>query len=325
MQPWPGIHQLCRGPARREHPRPHIRHQLQRTPARGFLEQIHADLCTSISEVDGQIERYDELVEKTELVSKIPDFDVFSEARSLFFKGSARKFSRKRTEERYLVVFSDILLVAEPLPLIRKVFKVNKLYMSGEYNILPVDDCPPFVCAVDVRQQAKSFRVNMVTSDEKNAILAAFERVLQACGVSQGQLRMRGFAPGRRLPIERWDRVTRLPRARQYTLRIPADTQVQFAMATIREPQRQVGPDRRRGRDRRGGSSCAVYQSQLISSRKIGQNSKSVLGRWPAPTTFLDWVGLVNHHWIAQCAITVKVTSGTFPRLHYWNNSGVVP
>jgi hypothetical protein len=165
------------------------------TPARDFLERIHADLCTSISEVDGQIERYDELIEKTELISRITDFDVFSEARSLFFKGSATKFSRKRTEERFLVVFSDVLIVAEPLPLNRRAFRVNKLYKSGEYNILSVDDHPPFLCAVDVRQQRKSFRLNMATSDEKKAILAAFERVLQACGVSQSQLRMRGFAP----------------------------------------------------------------------------------------------------------------------------------
>jgi hypothetical protein len=39
---------------------------------------------------------------------------------------------------------------------IKNTYKVNKLYKSGEYNLLlPVPDYAPFVNAVDIRQQTK--------------------------------------------------------------------------------------------------------------------------------------------------------------------------
>jgi hypothetical protein len=163
---------------------------------RQFFEEIHEEVCAAISRVDDEIGEYGELLLKTELDSKILEFDILAEPRRLFFSGPVTKFSRKFTEERYLAVFSDVLLVAEPAVLgLSRNLKVNKLYKSGEYNILPVEDCPPFLHAVDVRQQTKSFRVNMAKAEDKKAILEGFAKMKQDAGIKQGELEMKGFAP----------------------------------------------------------------------------------------------------------------------------------
>jgi hypothetical protein len=163
---------------------------------RQFFEDVHGEVCAAIARVDEEIEQYDELLLKTELDEKILEFDILAQQRRMFFGGPATKFSRKFTEERYIVVFSDLLLVAEPAALgLSRNLKVNKLYKSGEYNILPVDDCQPFLHAVDVRQQIKSFRVNMAKAEDKKAILEAFEKVKQCAGIRPGELEMKGFAP----------------------------------------------------------------------------------------------------------------------------------
>jgi hypothetical protein len=163
---------------------------------RQFFEEVHRQVCRAIARVDDEIEEYDELLLKTELDSKILEFDILAEPRRMFFGGPATKFSRKFTQERYIVVFSDLLLVAEPAALrLSRNLKVNKLYKSGEYNILPVEDRQPFLHAVDVRQQTKSFRVNMPKAEDKKAILEAFEKMKQNAGIGQGELEMKGFAP----------------------------------------------------------------------------------------------------------------------------------
>jgi hypothetical protein len=158
------------------------------------VDQVLRELCEAMAQVDERMEQYDELVEKSQLDSKILDFDVFMETRRLFFNGLVMKFSRKTIDERLLVVFSDLLLVAEPA-LSKGTYKVNKIYTSGEYNLVAVVDCAPFANAVDIRQQTKSFRVNMPKKEDKKAILDAFEKVKQANGISQDDLDNRGFAP----------------------------------------------------------------------------------------------------------------------------------
>jgi hypothetical protein len=164
------------------------------TPEHALVEQVLRDLCEAMAQVDERIEQYDELLEKSDLDCRILDFDVFRESRRLFFYSSVLKFSRKTVDDRFIVVFSDLLLVAEPA-LNKGTYKVNKLYNSGEYNLLAVADCPPFANAVDIRQQTKSFRVNLPKPEDKRAILEAFEKVKQANGITQDDLENRGFAP----------------------------------------------------------------------------------------------------------------------------------
>lgn len=158
------------------------------------LKTTQATLNQAIQEIDTKIEKFDEWVGKLGVQSKISDFDVMGKERSLFYHGQVTKFSRKRTEIRYIALFSDVLVVAAPTPL-SKTFKVNKLYVSGEYMIMNVTDCEPFINAVDVRQQKKSFRVNCQSLTDKKSILEGFERMKQFNKVTQEALEMRGFAP----------------------------------------------------------------------------------------------------------------------------------
>jgi hypothetical protein len=128
-----------------------------------------------------------------ELSSRLVDFPVFVYQRRLFFQGEALKFSRKWTNNRFLILFSDVLVVAEPAVLDK--LKINKLYKSGEYLVTDVADRPPFLHAIDIRQKAKSFRANMKGPDEKQQFLAAFAKMKRLRGISQIDLEKRGFAP----------------------------------------------------------------------------------------------------------------------------------
>ena len=172
-----------------------IKNTPEDSPDLEILKTTQETLDQAIHEIDTKIEKFDEWVAKLGVQSKIYDFDALgNKDRSLFYNGQVTKFSRKRTEVRYIALFSDVLVVAAPMPL-SKMFRVNKLYKSGEYNIMDVDDREPFVNAVDVRQQQKSFRVNCQSQADKKGILDGFEKMKQVNGITQESLEMRGFAP----------------------------------------------------------------------------------------------------------------------------------
>lgn len=153
------------------------------------LEKIQEE----VSKLDRVIDEFEEANTMGELQSKITGFYVFQDKRRLLYHGDAVKFSRKWTNNRYLVMFSDVLLVAETTMIVY--LKVNKLYKSGEYLVSDVADRPPFQNAVDIRQNRKSFRVNLKSPDEKASFLKAFERMLAMNKLERRQLEQKGFAP----------------------------------------------------------------------------------------------------------------------------------
>jgi hypothetical protein len=158
-----------------------------------MLQRSVAKISEEVGKLDQAIDELREANALVELASRMTNFQVFAHQRRLLFQGEALKFSRKRTEDRYFVLFSDALVVAEPGLL--NSLKLNKLYGSGEYLISDVVDCPPFVNALDVRQKAKSFRANMRSPADKQAMLDGFERMKQIQKVDQIDLERRGFAP----------------------------------------------------------------------------------------------------------------------------------
>ena len=153
------------------------------------LEKIQEE----VSKLDRVIDEFDEANTMAELQSKITGFSVYGQKRRLLYHGDAVKFSRKWTNNRYLVMLSDVLLVAETTMIMY--LKVNKLYKSGEYLISDVADRPPFQNAVDIRQNRKSFRVNLKSPDEKAAFLKAFDKMLAMNKLEKRQLEQKGFAP----------------------------------------------------------------------------------------------------------------------------------
>jgi hypothetical protein len=158
-------------------------------PLRDAVDRIN----TQVAKLDQGIAEFEEATAMAELETRFVSFPVFVSRRRLFFHGDATKFSRKKTQPRYLVVFSDKLVVAEVT--ITSSLKVNKLYESNEYLITDVVDRAPFINAVDIREKTKSCRVNMKSPAEKQAILEGFSRLLELTGVTRLQLEQKGFAP----------------------------------------------------------------------------------------------------------------------------------
>lgn len=163
------------------------------SPDYGAIEAALEKIREEVSKLDQAIDEYEEGNTMAELQSKITGFSVFGQGRRLLYHGEAVKFSRKWTNNRYLVMFSDVLLVAETTMII--MLKVNKLYKSGEYLVSNVEDRPPFVNAVDIRERGKSFRVNLKSPEEKAAFLKAFENMLQMNKLERVELEKKGFAP----------------------------------------------------------------------------------------------------------------------------------
>jgi hypothetical protein len=120
-------------------------------------------------------------------------FRVFEPNRRLFYQGEVSKFSRKTIQPRYLVLFSDCLVVAEPG--VTSHLSVNTTSMSGEYRLTSVEDGAPFVNAVDVLQAKKSFRVNMANPGEKTRIFEAYQKMLLLNQLDDAALEQKGFAP----------------------------------------------------------------------------------------------------------------------------------
>lgn len=151
-------------------------------------------ICEEILKVDKAVEEFDEAVKMGELQSRLSDFDFFDMHRRLYYNDDAIKFSRKRTNNRYIIIFNDFLIVAEA-GILPGSLKVNKKYMSGEYLIVPVSDSDVFKNSVDLRQKDKSFRMNLPSPKSKEEILNAFQKVLNENKINQTELELKGFAP----------------------------------------------------------------------------------------------------------------------------------
>lgn len=165
-------------------------------PEYAKLNETLDNLCKAISTVDKRIAEFDEANQMAEIQSKfnMNEFSVLVKGRHLYFHGECTKFSRKKMDSRYIIIFSDCLVVAEPLLLLTSL-KLNKIYNYGQYNILPVNDRPPFINAVDIRQQEKSFRINLMNANSKSEILEGFKKMLEFNNINQQDLENRGFAP----------------------------------------------------------------------------------------------------------------------------------
>jgi hypothetical protein len=157
------------------------------------LAAILTRLCNKLSHMDEMMTHMDSYIKKMELQSILEDFHVMKPGRHLYYRCALRKFSRKTTQERYCVVFSDVLFIGEST--LMNLCKTNKVYQSNEYLIQSVDDRPPFINAIDIRQPKKSFRANCPSAEVKRQLLEAFEKVLQFAKISRYSLEMRGFAP----------------------------------------------------------------------------------------------------------------------------------
>jgi len=160
------------------------------------LQQSLDELCEAIAGVDKDMEIFEEACKMAELSPKIIDFDMYSNKnRHLYFEGHAVKFSRKWTNERYIVILSDVLLILEPAKVLINSFKINKDFPSGEYMIADVADLPPFINAIDIRQKDKSFRANLDSPDDKHYLLEGYQKMLKFNDISPATIERRGFAP----------------------------------------------------------------------------------------------------------------------------------
>lgn len=169
------------------------------SPEYPALQKALDQICDAINKIDRAILEFDEAVSMADLSQKLVDFQVFTSTsahgeRHLYFQGEAIKFSRKWTNNRYIVVFSDLLLVAEPA-MISGTLKPNKIYPSGDYMIADVKDNPPFINSVDIRQKDKSFRINLTDKNAKIDILKAYQQMLKANKLNDDDIDNKGFAP----------------------------------------------------------------------------------------------------------------------------------
>lgn len=163
------------------------------SPDQALLAKSVEKIQEEVIKLDHAIDEYEEAASMAELQGRLTSFSVFKVQRRLFFHGEATKFSRKSLDRRYLIFFSDVLVVAEIFMI--SYLKVNKLYNTGEYMITDVRDMEPFVNAIDIQQKTKSFRVNLKSAAEKKQVLDAFEKVKKMAGLSQEDLLRMGFAP----------------------------------------------------------------------------------------------------------------------------------
>lgn len=158
------------------------------------IKNAFEKVSDEILKVDNSISEFEEAVKKSELQAKLKEFDFFGLGVRLLFSGQVTKFSRKDTDERWLILFQHELLVAQN-GIMPHTLKKNKEYNSGEYLVSPVDDNEPFKFAVDIRQKTKSFRCNFESLKSKNDFLENFQNMLESKNIDKHDLEMKGFAP----------------------------------------------------------------------------------------------------------------------------------
>lgn len=182
-----------------------IKYSDSASPDYAGLQEVRTSICKAIADIDQKMEADDQakFVEFKEglrfeqLQSQIIDFEVAKLGRHLYFEGEGTKFSRKTEDIRHLFLFNDLLLIAENSLNPFRIYKVNKVYQSGDYNIVEPQNYygQDFSTSVDVRQKVKSFRIKFRTKEEKQNLLAGFAKVLADIHKSPHEMEMKCFAP----------------------------------------------------------------------------------------------------------------------------------
>lgn len=167
-----------------------------------LLKNAYDTTCDQIQKLDERVNEFDEAVRVCELQPRLKNLDMFVRTRRLMFDCDALKFSRKRTEMRYLILFTDALVIAENTALsssrmpsslektdecdfnlaVKKMgyfLQVNKMWPTGEYLIRDCKDHGIFVNSIDILHPSKSFRVNLRTPQDKESLLGAFNKLKQ--------------------------------------------------------------------------------------------------------------------------------------------------
>ena len=110
---------------------------------------------------------------------EIEELQLLKNGRRLFYYAEIMKFSRKKTENRVVLLLSDGIIVGENIGG-KKVRKI-RFYENGDYEIISVDENPPFINSIDIRTKEKSFRSNITLGNksvllEKFALVQTFEK-----------------------------------------------------------------------------------------------------------------------------------------------------
>jgi hypothetical protein len=172
-----------------------LKHTDPASPEYAPLQEAVEMINDKVAKLDSGIEEFEEACAMAELHSRLLSFPVFVAQRRLFFQGDAIKFSRKKQQPRYLVLFSDVLVLAEPGLIGTTQLKPNKVYQQRQYLIRDVADCAPFVNAIDIRQKQKSFRLNLKSPADKRDALDGFKKMMKYVDVSLTDLEALGLAP----------------------------------------------------------------------------------------------------------------------------------
>ena len=169
------------------------------------LQEVRTTICKAISDIDQKMEadenakfvEFNEALRFEKLQSQIIDFEVNKIGRRFLFEGEGTKFSRKTEDIRHLFLFTDCLLIAENSLNPFRIYKVNKVYATGDYNIVEPSNYYglDFSTSVDIRQKIKSFRMKFRTKEEKENLLSAFAKLLASKNLTAHQMEMRCFAP----------------------------------------------------------------------------------------------------------------------------------
>jgi hypothetical protein len=140
------------------------------------FEQILQNVIYQIKRIDSKIEVSEGAQQKAEISQKLPDFDVNKIGRQLLFQGKATMHSTKHTGERYLILFSDCLIVCECTYL--SSLKVEKTFQVNEFKIQSFDSPGHSKFAIDIFSPAKSFQCNLEDKNCKTKILEGFSRMI---------------------------------------------------------------------------------------------------------------------------------------------------
>lgn len=169
------------------------------------LQEIRTTICKAISDIDqkmeaddnGQFDAFKEGKRFEKLQSEIIDFEVNKVGRHFIFEGEGTKFSRKTEDIRHLFLFTDCLLITENSLNPFRIYKVNKVYATGDYNIVEPSNYYglDFSTSVDIRQKVKSFRMKFRTKEEKQSLLSGFTKLLASKNLTAHQMEMKCFAP----------------------------------------------------------------------------------------------------------------------------------
>lgn len=150
------------------------------------ISKIYDQIVTKINAVDESISHFQEAKELQDLQESFSDFNMIGENRKLFYHGLVVKFSRMKQENRYIVLFSDLLIVAKCT--LMNHYQVHKQLKSGEYGIRSFDDFSPKSTTVDILNLVKSFRIDLPSFKNKMALLSGFELMIKYNNISKNSI-----------------------------------------------------------------------------------------------------------------------------------------